>query len=196
MAEVTKAPLLVLDCETFGLDPVINPPFEVAWCWAWADPATGQLRHGPVWSRWLSHTELDVDRAHPVALEMTRYHERCQQHPFTFTGPEGLFNRMQKSWIMDVPAGIDGTPHLVGMVPSFDDRRIGDFLERAGRRRLWHYHLIDLEVWAAGKLGLLPPYRSEDVSRLVGVDPDQYARHTAAGDVEWSLAVLEAVWPA
>lgn len=38
-----------------------------------------------------------------------------------------------------------------------------------------------------------PPWRSEDVSRALGINPDDYARHTALGDVRWAMAIYDAV---
>lgn len=37
------------------------------------------------------------------------------------------------------------------------------------------------------------PWRSEDLSRSVGVDPDKLARHTALGDAKWAEAIFDAV---
>jgi hypothetical protein len=77
---------------------------------------------------------------------------------------------------------------------------------------MWHYHLIDVEALAAGwiaaqsgpvpiliagaNVGLVsgrPPWRSEELSRAVGVDPDDFDRHTALGDARWAKAIYEAV---
>lgn len=37
-----------------------------------------------------------------------------------------------------------------------------------------------------------PPWGSEDVSRALGIDPDDFARHTAMGDVLWAMAIYDA----
>lgn len=38
-----------------------------------------------------------------------------------------------------------------------------------------------------------PPWGSEDVSRALGINPDDYDRHTAMGDVLWAMAIYDAV---
>lgn len=40
---------------------------------------------------------------------------------------------------------------------------------------------------------LAPPWDSEAVSRAVGVNPDDFERHTAMGDVRWAMAIYDAV---
>lgn len=41
--------------------------------------------------------------------------------------------------------------------------------------------------------GALPPWNSNDMSRAVGVEPDDFDRHTALGDARWAKAIYEAV---
>lgn len=104
-------------------------------------------------------------------------------------------------------------PHVVGAVPNFDTERISHQLLRPNRiPDPWHYHLIDIENIVAGYLvgvgkqavngGLLPslemsligpPWKSDDLSRAVGVDPEKFERHTAMGDVRWVMAQWDAV---
>lgn len=63
----------------------------------------------------------------------------------------------------------------------------------------WHYHLIDIEnvivgwirghhAFAGSDTPILPPYKSDELSETVGVDPEQFTRHTAMGDVLWVRA--------
>lgn len=109
-----------------------------------------------------------------------------------------------------------GRAHMIGAVPSFDAERLGVMRRLAGfdEPDPWHYHLIDVENLAVGFLrgrarfdrdlsvqhgadldqvlaGF--PWDSEVLSRAVGVDPDQFARHTAMGDVRWAKAIYDAV---
>ena len=107
-------------------------------------------------------------------------------------------------------------PHVVGAVPNFDAERIAlllsEFDEIGPDGPPWHYHLIDVETLAVGWLrgrrhalvveGTIPadspafpppPWDSDDLSRAIGVDPDQYARHTAMGDIRWAMAIYDAV---
>jgi DNA polymerase III epsilon subunit-like protein len=38
-----------------------------------------------------------------------------------------------------------------------------------------------------------PPWRSTDLSRAVGVEPEDFEKHTALGDARWAKAIYEAV---
>jgi hypothetical protein len=62
----------------------------------------------------------------------------------------------------------------------------------------WHYHLIDVENLVAGYLAargelIPPPWKSDQLSAAVGVDPNDFGRHTAMGDVLWTRAQWDAV---
>lgn len=93
---------------------------------------------------------------------------------------------------------LTGRPHIVGAVPNFDTERIAhQILRPNGIGELWNYHLIDVENLVAGFLGgdALDelPWNSNDLSRAIGVDPDQFDRHTALGDVKWVVAQFDAI---
>lgn len=113
---------------------------------------------------------------------------------------------------------LSGRPHIVGAVPSFDTERISrQLLQPAKLPNPWHYHLIDIENVVMGYLhGVAaravdearirgeephpalvnrpgPPYKSDDLSRAVNVDPNDFDRHTAMGDVLWTRAQWDAV---
>lgn len=83
--------------------------------------------------------------------------------------------------------------HLVGAVPSFDEETLDDMLRRHGHAPAWHYHLIDIEALAAGRLGVAPPWNSRELSLEVGVDSAGFDVHTALGDAQWAMAVFDAV---
>lgn len=92
-----------------------------------------------------------------------------------------------------------GRPHIVGAVPNFDTERISHQLLRPAHiPDPWHYHLIDVENLVVGFLAgrsmlMQPPWKSDDLSRAVGVDPEKFDRHTAMGDVRWAMAQYDAV---
>lgn len=99
-------------------------------------------------------------------------------------------------------------PHVVGAVPNFDTERISRMLPN-WQRDPWHYHLIDVENLAVGYLAakdphnnyldpdgkplILPPFDSDMLSYAVGVNADNFERHTAMGDVRWAMAIYDAV---
>jgi len=101
--------------------------------------------------------------------------------------------------------------HLVGAVISFDEERLRRLLRANGECPMWHYHLVDVEAMAAGWIGHLdstgdiehaawgyvddaePPWDSTNLSLAVGVDPEQFDRHTALGDARWARAIYDAL---
>jgi hypothetical protein len=87
--------------------------------------------------------------------------------------------------------------HIVGAVPSFDTEKLAKMMRGCGLEPKWAYHLCDIENVIVGFLAargelMLPPWKSDDLSRAVGVDPTQFERHTAEGDCAW----VEAQWNA
>ncbi|MGH9288057.1 MAG: hypothetical protein ACRD0V_07190 [Acidimicrobiales bacterium] len=86
--------------------------------------------------------------------------------------------------------------HIVGAVPSFDVEACAAMMRR--HQQCWpaHYHLVDVENVAVGALAARgrvvgPPYDSGELSRLLGVDPGDYARHTALGDAYWARDLFD-----
>lgn len=183
--------IVFLDTETTGLHPLNDQVWEVA-----------AIRREPDGTEASWH--LLVDHAPPgedylssdfAADYLARYDpERAVVRAVAVDRMRRLFR---------------GRAHMVGAVPSFDAERLGVMRRLAGfdEPDPWHYHLIDVENLAVGYLagrasngdldaGLaLPgrPWDSELLSRAVGVDPDQFARHTAMGDVLWAKAIYDAV---
>jgi hypothetical protein len=87
--------------------------------------------------------------------------------------------------------------HIVGAVPSFDVESFTALLVR--NQQCWpgHYHLIDSEVLAVGALAargvrMDPPYTSDELCALLGIDGTRYAKHTALGDTQWTKDLYDA----
>lgn len=188
-------PVIFCDTETTGLDPDRHEIWELAliteegreYCW--------QL-------------PVDLARADPTGLRVGRFYERRRAisglshvqslHRVMYPAREG----QELKWdAVGLPVAytaetvalmLDGC-HIVGAVPSFDAAFLTRWLNAHGQAATWHYHLVDVEALAAGRLGAEPPWNSEDLSRGVGVDPEQFDRHTALGDARWARAIYEAV---
>lgn len=181
--------LAFVDTETTGLDPDRHQIWEVALIvddeeYEWFLP-------------------VDLSRADPVALNIGRFHDRYTL-PGIYSGPSRHLENVV-SQIAELTRG----RHLVGAVVSFDEERLRKLLRENGECPMWHYHLIDVEALAVGYLwrkvaenveagyndSIEPslPWDSEDVSFSVGVDPDDFDRHTALGDARWAKAIYEAV---
>lgn len=95
--------------------------------------------------------------------------------------------------------GPGGQRHqLIGAVPDFDTAGLRHLMQVRRSQSPWHYHITDVETLLVGYLAArgvhVPfPYESDDLSLLVGVDPTLFDRHTAMGDVLWTIANYYAV---
>lgn len=194
-------PLAIVDTETTGLDPDVHEIWEVALI---LRTEAGQTEY--VWQ-----LPVDLGRADVIGLNIGQFNERRWPWP---GGPDARADALigcrsdlddngeNGPCIVhpdDLPAFADqfatltGGAHLVGAVPSFDDERLRKLLRRHGACPGWHYHLVDVEALAAGRLGVGPPWNSRELSAKVGVDPGDFAAHTALGDARWAAAVYDAV---
>lgn len=169
-----------VDTETTGLDPDLHEIWEVAVVVVSDDDAGRRT--------WLDRQSwqlpVDLGRAESMALTVGNFHERRAQELWPTREFAAEF------------AAITRGAHLAGMVVSFDEERLRKLLRSNGACPEWHYHLIDVENIAAGHLKMRPPYKSEELSLALGVDPATYDRHTAMGDVEWSIAIYDTVMKA
>jgi hypothetical protein len=174
--------IVFMDTETLGLDP-----------------------EAPVW-------EFAAIRRTPEGAE-TEFHCFIDHYPLPW------FNQLPESFQLDYQAryvpslaithwqaaevvrNATSKAHVIGAVPSFDTTRLWKLLEHASpgfSSEPWHYHLVDVENMVVGYLAskgqvLQPPWKSDELSRAVGVDPEQFDRHTAMGDVLWVKAQYDAV---
>lgn len=173
------APLAFVDTETTGLDPDRHEIWEVGLLLESINDDGVREHQAYQWQ-----LPVDLGRADPVALRIGRFHERRRADDQLY--PLTVFAR-------DF-AGMTRGCHLVGAVPSFDEERLRKLLRSNGACPEWHYHLVDVEALVAGKLGIEPPWDSDELSRAVGVEPDEDARHTALGDARWAHALYRAVF--
>lgn len=190
--------VVFIDTETLGLDPDHHPVWEVG------------MIVGRTEFLWHVHvTEREKSLAHPIALDIGRFDERYGQDAEVITRRE----LAQNLW-HHIPKGA----HLAGAVVSFDEERLRRLMWAEGLSPRWHYHLIDVETLAAASLittfatiqevgknpdadgptqaeAMLayPPWKSDDLSRAIGVDPEDFDRHTALGDARWAKAIYERV---
>ena len=123
-------------------------------------------------------------------------------HLARFPRHDQATNKHDAAWaIYDfISKGQGQAPHVVGAVPNFDTERLMRMFDIVidQTKAPWHYHLIDVENLAVGYLAAkgttVPrPWNSDDISRLVGIEPPTDARHTAMGDTEWARDLYDAV---
>ncbi len=182
----------------------------------------------PIWE--LAAIRRDTDGAETQLHMFIQHHPRPwiddPKFPDSFKDDYRARYDERSSWSDDEAAWrleefMSGRPHVVGAVPNFDTERIAHQILRPNKiQEPWHYHLIDVENLAVGRLHaqlelieamtstvplkvagpehllrelLKPPWESDNLSRVVGVDPDQFDRHTAMGDVLWVRAQYDAV---
>jgi len=169
--------VVVVDCETTGLDPATDFVVEVAY-WDLTTGERGQFvpPHNPV--ALLRRADSEPQLAD--ALRLNGYRERIGDAPQDVSG-EGAWR------LSEVLAGNT----LAGSNPSFDAAFLRRMFEHAhayeDAPRLpaeWHHRLLDLAPYAAGVLGLplgeLPGLAR--VCELLGVT--NTGVHTADGDVD------------
>lgn len=168
----------------------------------------GLHRAAPIW-------EFAAIRIEDDGTESAREHFQIQHNPnlcgihWPSTLPEQLFadyvNRYKPEAALTqhdaahrIAAIVAGNATIAGSNPGFDMERLADLLDEFDITPGWHYHPLDVPTIALGWLaaidGVPPrPWKSDALSCAVYVEPSDFARHTAAGDVEWSLALYRAV---
>lgn len=190
--------LAFVDTETTGLDPIHHEIWEVALILREPyEPEPGDEDQTP-WVEYQRTWQLPVDlgRADPIALNIGQFQQRRRD-----LGGLTALDVFARDF-----ANLTVGAHLVGAVVSFDEERLRRLLRKNHQCPMWHYHLVDVEAFAAGAVagannarGLTdgfdarPPWDSNKLSAAVGVDPGQFDRHTALGDAQWARAIYDAV---
>lgn len=170
---VDESKVVFIDLETTGLDPAQHEIWEV-----------GLIVDGQE-CEW--QLPVNLAKADPGALRVNRYYERN-------VGRRELADQPSAGAVAAEVARLSAGRHLVGAVPSFDAAFLAPFLRSHGQCHAWHYHLVDVEALIAGKIGMPPPWNSNELSQKVGVDPAQFDRHTALGDARWARALFQVVF--
>lgn len=178
-----------VDTETTGLDPILHEIWEVAL--TRITYVDGAEVGDTITKRWL--LPVDLGRADPIALDIGGFYDR---YPGWWLEPNdrrdrGLISTLS-GFAIDFAQLTHGS-HLTGAVISFDDKRLERLLRANGACPGWHYHIVDVEALAAGALAWPPPWDSTELSTAMGINPGDYERHTAAGDVEWAKDLYVAV---
>jgi DNA polymerase III epsilon subunit-like protein len=156
--------------------------------------------------------EVDLSDADPFGLSVGQFYER---HP-EGRRLSGREDPPRPPLLIPYHAAhevarITHGAHLVGAVPNFDAETLAPLLRDHGLIPSWHYHLIDVEAltigyfhgrkhsetddaeWSNAVLDVGLPWKSEEMSRAVGVDPERFDSHTALGDARWAKAIYDAV---
>lgn len=174
-----NSPILILDTETLGLD-IEAPVWEVAAIRI--DPVLGPRHELELL---VSHDPGDWVETLPTSFQED-YRSR-----FDFEkayAPEHVADRIAYM--------ARGGAIVMGSKPSFDVDRI-EKLDPSVKMP-WHHHPLDIPTLVHGYLcgkGVFPapPWKSDFLSQMIGVDPRDFERHTAMGDVKWCLAMWQKV---
>lgn len=180
--------LCFLDCETLGLDPAA-PIWEVAAIRLHTDGTASvyecQILHQQ--GNWLD------------TLPQQFADDYRRRHDIQAAIPSGQAAR-------EIHIITDGAI-IAGSNPNFDTDRLARLMECHGITPGWHYHHLDIPSMVVGceaggliaQAGAYPPidvelpWHSSRLSSRVGVNPDDWLRHTAMGDARWCLAQWRAM---
>lgn len=186
------APLCFVDTETTGVHPGRR-------AWEIAIVRRGHFGHE---EEWLAQVEdVDLSAADPFGLKIGGFYDRHWHYRLSGTPDGEILSENEAAAKVEY---LTRGAHLVGAVPSFDAEVFGDMLRRHKLIPAWHYHLIDVEALAVGylhgrrratdTLDVPLPWKSDDLSRAVGVEPaSDDERHTALGDARWAMRIYDRV---
>lgn len=200
--------LCFLDCETTSLDDQRGEVWEIGLIVR--NPGQADAEH-------LWEIRPNLATTDPMSLKIARYYERrtldihkpgeaIELVSPRLCGADDPPMFVDASYVArKLAEHLDGA-HAVGAVPDFDYRFLRRFLRRYNECWTGHYPLIDVETLAVGYLqgiaaaamdvpdrSVSLPWKSSDLYRAVGVDPDKYGAHTALGDTRLVRDVYDAI---
>jgi hypothetical protein len=124
--------------------------------------------------------DLDLGNADLMSLKIGRFYER---HPQALIDAETVhYAYVDECSAMTNVEVATRAATIVGAVPWFDTDVLGQRMRANGILPSWHYHLVDVETLAAGRLRKPPPWGFDDLLAEYGLEYDEADRHTALGD--------------
>lgn len=179
--------VVFLDCETVCLAPAMGSVWEVA--------AIVRTSRGDLEYCWQVHPDMTL--AEPEALTVSGYYQRSDAMTLPSVAKVVTHPRISPGDFINVRDAARDVARLlcgavvVGSNPDFDRGHVGLWLAQHGESWAAHYRAVDVITMAAGFLAAgsheptPAPFPVRDISRSLGVDPDDYERHTALGDCRW-----------
>jgi DNA polymerase III epsilon subunit-like protein len=192
----TETTGLADDCDIWEIGLITRDPRP-----ADVDDAIGDMAdHIDTEYRWLIRPDLTT--AEPTGLRIGRYYQRIGSLSTYPPGEGKAMTHPDHDKRSIVTAGLhiaaevaqllDGAT-IVGAVPDFDARHLTRWLRANGQAATHHYHLCDVETFAAGALGLPPPWNLDTLLDRYGLKYDEADRHTALGDARMVRDLYDAV---
>jgi DNA polymerase III alpha subunit (gram-positive type) len=170
--------LAFIDIETTGLDPTRHEIWSIGLV----------VDHEGVTEEYQWYLPVTLATAEPMALKVGKFYDR---HP-SFNKDLKEKVSLPRPTARQLAVLTDGA-HLVGNVVSFDAGFLNLWMRSHGAAPTWHYHLVDCEALAAGKLGHEPPWKSQELSERLGVEvPGEEDRHSALADAHWARRIYYA----
>lgn len=176
-------PIGFIDTETTSLGPQRR-----AWEVALLIP-NGSHLHKHEW--FIDSADLDLGNADPMSLRVGRFYER---HPFglgrLMAGRALGRDAVREVEVLRAVERLTRGVQLHGSRPEFDMATLEPRMRANGLLPAWYHHPIDVPSMAIGYLRALgrplpEKASSEELSRAVGVEPNDFDRHTAMGDCLW-----------
>lgn len=165
-----SARFLFLDLETTGLEAGVDQITEAAF-----------ILGGSEFQLFVEHTRLPGE----WVLKNTDYLSRIA------LAPKDHFEVVAS--VLDRICSRGSQPYLVGACPAFDDRFLRVEYAKLGRPVPYHYHVIDVEAMAMGKLGHDEPCRLKDLRAALGISGENEAAHTALADAREAKLIFDAL---
>ena len=174
--------LVFIDTETTSLRPD-RRAWEIGYITR--NTETGDEEHN--W--FVDERDLDLGNADLGSLKIGRFHDR---HP-DYGGNTASDGVASENDLMQIVEGDTRGAILVGAVPNFDAEVLAARMRAHGLCPAWHYHLVDVETLAAGRLRLQPPWNFDYLLDAFGLKYDEADRHTALGDARMVRDLYDAV---
>lgn len=173
------------DVETTGTDPFRHHLWEVAL----VVRDDGEVDRDYCWQ-----VRPDLTTADPMALKVGGYYRRnlairqgfgyvvAQPGTTDTSGPDEAWRTVSAAEVaIEVAHLLDGAVLAAANV-AFDAAFVAKFLRANGQAPTWDYHLLEMESYAAGALGVAPPWKLDRLLAEFGLTLSAEQRHTALGD--------------
>lgn len=179
-------PLLILDVETLGLG---NAPVWEVFALRVVD---GKVANSDTIHMFVEHDPALADPDLPEQFREDYRKRYIEANPLKMPQAEA---------VQVIRYAARGKALVLGSNPSFDMQRLEKMAadnDLPPLEKDWHYNGLDVPTlahgWLIGKgVKPAPPWKSDLLSQMCGVDPRDFPRHTAEGDVMWTWELWKAI---